>query len=205
MMEEKKFEQFNPEIRLAQEKDLAGISQLQDENLSKNISLEEKLNEGFVVVKTPPDLLKEIAVQEGITIAQLDKKIIGYLIPMSVEHGQKISFWNPFIKKIKTIQLEGKPLDDYQYCILSQVCIDKNHRGKGILEKLYKDLEERLADKYDFGISEIETNNQRSLQAHLNKIGLKIVEKYSVEGKDWYIVILDFLPFRKNNLQNKKT
>ena len=62
MMEEKNLKNLILKLRLAQEKDLAGISQLQDENLSKNISLEEKLNEGFVVVKTPPDLLKEIAV-----------------------------------------------------------------------------------------------------------------------------------------------
>ena len=80
---------------------------------------------------------------------------------------------------------------------MTQVCIEKNYRGKGILEKLYQELKTRLADKYDLGVSEIASNNPRSLHAHLNKIGLKIAEQYSAEGKDWYIVVLDFRPYQK--------
>ena len=197
MEREKSLEEFNPEIGLATEQDLSAIARLQQENLAPNVSADEKQQQGFVSVETPPDLLKEIAEQEGITVARAEGKTIGYLLPMSVEHGKQIPLLGPFIERFKTIQFEGKPLDEYRYCILGQVCIDKNYRGKGILEKLYQELETRLADNYDLGVSEIGANNPRSLRAHLGKVGLRVAEQYSAEGRDWYIVILDFRPFQK--------
>lgn len=197
MEREKSFEEFKPEIGLANEQDLSSVIRLQQENLSRNVSDEEKQRQGFVSVETSPELLKEIAEQEGITVARDGAKVVGYLMPMSVEQGRKIPLLDPFIERFKTIQFEGKPLDGYRYCILGQVCIDKNYHGKGILEKLYQELETRLADKYDLGVSEIGANNPRSLRAHLEKVGLKVAEQYSAEGRDWYIVVLDFRPFRK--------
>lgn len=195
---------FKPEIGLATEQDLPDIARLQQENLGRNISKEEKQQQGFVSVETSPELLKEITDQEGITVARDGEKVVGYLMPMSVEQGRKIPLLDPFIERFKNIQFKGKPLDEYRYCILGQVCIDKSYRGKGILEKLYQELETRLADKYDLGVSEIGTNNPRSLRAHLDKVGLKVAEQYSAKGKDWYFVILDFRPFRKEHTAKEK-
>ena len=205
METEKPFEQFIPEIGLAKDKDLTDISRLQQENLARNVSDKEKRQQGFVSVETSPKLLKEIAGQEGITVARVGEKVVGYLMPMSVEHGKQIPLLDPFLERFKSIQFEGKSLDEYRYCILAQVCIDKNYRAKGMLEKLYQELEARLADEYDLGVSEIGANNPRSLHAHLDKVGLKVVEQYSAEGKDWYIVILDFRPYREKFNRQRKT
>lgn len=205
MEREQPFKEFKPEIGLANEQDLPFIIRLQQENLGRNISDDEKQQQGFVSVETSPELLKEIAEQEGITVARDGGKVVAYLMPMSVEQGRKIPLLDPFIERFKTIQFDGKPLDEYKYCIIGQVCIDKDYRGKGMLEKLYQELETRLADKYDLGVSEIGANNPRSLHAHLEKVGLNVAEQYSAEGRDWYIVILDFRPFRKESATKAET
>jgi ribosomal protein S18 acetylase RimI-like enzyme len=204
MKREESFEEFKPEIGLAIESDLSDIAGLQQENLARNVSEEERQQQGFVSVETTPELLQEIAEQEGIIIARAGEKVVGYLMPMSVEHGKQIPLLDPFIGRFKHIQFEGKPLDEYRYCILGQACVAKNYRGRGILEKLYQELETRLADKYDLGVSEIGANNPRSLRAHLGKIGLKVAERYSAEGRDWFIVILDFRPFKKKFAAKEK-
>ncbi|MFZ2149932.1 MAG: GNAT family N-acetyltransferase [Minisyncoccia bacterium] len=187
------FEQLNVDIGLATEKDIIEIIRLQQENLAPNVSGKEKQEQGFVSVETSEQLLKEIIKQEGIVVARLEGKVVGYLIPMSVEHTvQQVSMLDPFIEKLQTLTFDDKPLKDYKYCILTQVCVDKKYRGRGILEKLYGELKTKLSDKYELGVSEISSNNPRSLHVHLNKIGLKVAEQYSAEGKDWHIVILDF-------------
>ena len=149
MEDKNSFEKFNPLIKLATKEDLNDIIRLQQINLAKNISTEEKEKNGFVSVETEFDLLKEIADEEGITLAKDKDKVIGYLMPMTVKHGEKISLLKPFIERFENITFEGKPLHEYKYCILGQVCIDKEYRGKGVLEKLYQELENRLANKYD--------------------------------------------------------
>lgn len=191
------FEQLNVEIGLAKEEDLADILRLQQENLGQNISEAEKEKQGFVSLETPEKLLREILDQEGITVARINGKVVGYLMPMSVEQCKQALLLHPFIEKFETVKFENKPLNEYRYCILGQVCVDKQYRGKGILEKLYEELKSRLAKKYDIGISEIGANNPRSLHVHLDKLGFKITEQYTAQGKDWYIVTLDFRPFKK--------
>ena len=143
------FEEMNPQITLANKDDLNSIIHLQQANLIKNISTEEKEKNGFVSVETEFDLLKEIADEEGITIAKDQNNIVGYLMPMTVEHGKRVPLFDPFIKRFENITFEGKSLNKYKYCILGQVCIDKEYRGKGILEKLYQELKNRLSNKYD--------------------------------------------------------
>ncbi len=192
------FEGIKIEIDIAKEKDLADIIKLQKQNLVSNISKEERKQQGFVSVETPLKLLEEIAKQEGIAIARVKGRVVGYLMPMSVNHAKKVRLLDPFVERFKSIKFEGKDLNDYKYCILGQVCIDKDYRGKGILEKLYEELEKRLSKKYDLGVSEIGANNPRSLHAHLDKIGLKVAEQYSADGRDWYIVILDFRPHKSD-------
>jgi ribosomal protein S18 acetylase RimI-like enzyme len=135
--------------------------------------------------------------QEGITVARDGKRLVGYLIPMSIEQGKKIFLLDPFVERFKSIQFEGKSLDEYRYCIICQVCIDKNYGGRGIAEKLYQEAERRLANKYDLCVTEVGASNPRSLHVHLNKVGFKIADQYSANGMNWNVIILDLRPYQK--------
>lgn len=199
MKNEMPSEEFPFEIGSATEQDLLFILDLQQKNLGRNMDEKKKNSQGFVSLETSLKLLKEILAQDNVIIARDEKKVIGYLIILTLEQGKKIHLLNPFIEQFKTVQFEDKPLNEYNHCILGQICIDENYRGKKILEALYQELKKRSANKYDIGISEIGANNPRSLRAHLNKIGLKIVGQYADDGMNWYIVILDFRPCQIKN------
>jgi len=196
-MNEKYFEKPEVQTGLARPEDIDTILKLQQENLAENVGEQEKNQQGFVSVSTTKEQLEDIAQNEGITVAKVNEKVIGYLMPMTVEHAGGIPLLEPFIEKFKSLKIDSIPLTNLRHCVLGQVCIAKEHRGTGVLEKLYNDLKTRLAEEYDIGISEIGTNNPRSLHAHLDKIGLKIAEQYSADGRDWYIVYLDFRDSKK--------
>ena len=80
----------------------------------------------------------------------------------------------------------------YKYCILLQICIKKEYRGRyGLVENLYNELKKKLRGDYDLAISEIGAHNKRSLNVHINKIGFKVIKKYLADGVEWFIVALD--------------
>ena len=87
---------------------------------------------------------------------------------------------------------EGKPLQERRFCILAQVCIDQDFRGKGILEQIYKGACMTLKTKFELGIGEIDDSNQRSLYAHVNNIGMQDIGQYCFNGVKWHIVVLSF-------------
>jgi predicted GNAT family N-acyltransferase len=199
-MEGEKIPQFpTPDIGFAREEDASDIFRLQQENLSRNVPDEEKQGQGFVSAETPPELLKEIIEQEGIAVARMDDKVVGYLMPMSLNHAQQVPFLRPFIERLDEVQFEGRPLSEYRYHIFGQVCIDKDYRGKGILEKLHQELINKFSEDYDLAVTEISANNTRSLGANTGKMGWKIVDTYLSDEINWHVVILDLRPFRKNS------
>jgi len=51
-------------------------------------------------LETPEKLLREISEQEGITVARINGKVVGYLMPLSVEQGKQAPLLDPFIEKI---------------------------------------------------------------------------------------------------------
>ena len=83
----------------------------------------------------------------------------------------------------------GKLVTYYKFIVVGQVCIDKNYRGKGLLDKSYAAYKNLYKNKYDFAITEIATTNHRSLNAH-KRIGFKEVHQFTDINKiEWSIVI----------------
>ncbi|MDD2487682.1 MAG: GNAT family N-acetyltransferase [Candidatus Gracilibacteria bacterium] len=180
------------EILLAKEVDLQGIIDLQRKNLAFIVSDETKENDGFVSIETNIDLLSDISNDIGIIVAKYKKKVIGYLFAVTVGISKKMPILDKFVEDIGQYEYMGKNVDKYRYCILGQICIDNEHRGMGIFEKLYASFIDNLKGDYDIGIGGICSNNPRSLHVHMKKLGLEVVSEYSEGGKQWYIVVLDF-------------
>jgi hypothetical protein len=157
----------------------------------KNLSEEEKRKWGFVSLGTSPEILKEIIEKEGLFVAKEGNKLIGYLIVMEVETAKNVPFFGPLINYIQNIKINNKYLSDYKYCIIAQICISKEFRGSGLLEKLYSYIKNKLSTKYEIGVGEINAINFRSLAAHINKIGFKVIGEYSFQNEKWYVVYLN--------------
>ncbi|MBT8308153.1 MAG: GNAT family N-acetyltransferase, partial [Maribacter sp.] len=68
-------------------------------------------------------------------------------------------------------------------------CIDKAYRNKGLFRMLYQKMVQALGTEFEAIVTEVDTNNLRSLKAH-HAIGFEHLKTHKSEGKTWELVVL---------------
>jgi ribosomal protein S18 acetylase RimI-like enzyme len=169
--------------------DLEGILSLQQANLAVNLSREDILSQGFVtVVHRYEDLEKMNNIEQHI-IAKDGNKIIAYLLAMTKHAKRDIPILLPMFEIFDSINYENKTVSSFNYMVVGQVCVDKNYRGQGILDKCYNFYKENFKNRYDFAITEIAVSNTRSIRAH-KRVGFSEIHHYTGPDKvEWSIVV----------------
>ncbi len=162
--------------------ELEQIIQLQLCNLPISISKLEKEKEGFVTVQHDLSILRKMNDIQPHIIAKDKDKVVGYALCMSSKFKDEIEVLQPMFMKIED-HLDTQT----SYITMGQICIDKDYRRQGIFRGLYQSMKYHLKDKYDLLITEIDTNNLRSLQAHY-AVGFKTMITYEASGVEWQIV-----------------
>ena len=171
------------------DEDFNGIIALQKENLPAKLTADEMLEQGFVTVVHSMEDLRKMKGYERNLIMKDGDKIAGYLLAMTKNSQSDIPVLIPMFEVFDKILYCGKLVTYYKFMVVGQVCIDKNYRGKGLLDKSYTAYKNLYKNKYDFAITEIATANHRSLNAH-KRIGFKEVHQFTDINKiEWSIVI----------------
>lgn len=171
------------------DEDINGIIELQRSNLPINLTDEEIISQGFVTVIHSVEELKKMNDIEQHIICKDKQKIVAYLLAMTAEFKNVIPVLVPMFEIFENVLYKGSPVSSYNYIVVGQVCVDKEYRGKGILDKCYDEYKNCFKNKYDFAITEIATRNLRSLHAH-KRIGFSEVHRYtSANMEEWSIVI----------------
>jgi len=174
------------------EEDLLGIIALQKNNLAINLQYDEIITQGFVTVVHSLDSLHKMNAIEQHIICKDDQKVVAYLLAMTVQSQYDIPVLLPMFEMFSNILYKGKPVSSYNYIVVGQVCVDKNYRGQGILDKCYEYYKTCLSKKYHFAITEIASRNQRSIKAH-QRIGFTQIHKFTAPGnEEWSIVVLEW-------------
>ena len=177
-------------VPVTTEEELIGILQLQQRNLAPNLTAEEMKSQGFLTVSHTLDILKKMHAIEPSLIAKDSQAVIAYALAMTPATKIDFPILEPLFDLFSMIDYKGKKITDYNYMVVGQTCIDKNYRGKGILQKMYAAYITRFKSKYDFAITEIATKNARSRHAH-EKIGFVTVHEYvAPDGIGWRVVVL---------------
>lgn len=165
-------------------KELEQILDLQQQNLSKNISQKESAKEGFVTVEHSLEMLKAMNDVCRHIIA-LDKgTVVGYALCMHPKFAEDIEVLRPMFLEIEKVLTKKK-----NYMVMGQICVAKSFRGQGIFRKLYQTMKEKLPNSFDTIITEVDGKNNRSLAAH-KAIGFQEMGRYIAADKEWVIVIL---------------
>lgn len=176
------------------DKDLKGILSLQKRNLASAISEQELQSEGFVTVDHDFDLLKKMNSPYPHIVAKLDDIIIGYTLVMLREMENEIPILKSMFQQINNIHYKRKLLKNTKYCVMGQVCIGKENRGKGIFDGLYANMKSAMKADFDFIITEVSKRNPRSLKAHY-RAGFENVKEYISELQEEWVILL--LPLNK--------
>lgn len=170
--------------RATSELELKQILQLQSVNLRSVISSGESQKEGFVSVVHTLDLLDRMNTVAAHIVAKSDEKVVGYALCMHPSFSDEIAMLKPMFNKVNT-QLGS----NHKFMIMGQICIAKQYREKGIFRGLYKAMSEALFPAYDSIVTEVDADNQRSLQAH-HAVGFTDIEVYRSGDRLWHLIQL---------------
>lgn len=174
------------------DQELRQILDLQQQNLAKNLSPAEALEQGFLTVEHDFDLLKKMNDLENAAIAKENDQVVGFLLAMTRALRHDIPILVPMFDVFDNLTYQGRKLQDYQYIVVGQACIAASHRGTGAFDQCYQVYKYFLKDKYDFTITEISKRNQRSLRAH-KRVGFEVIHDFvAPDGEAWDIVLWDW-------------
>ncbi|QNM84929.1 GNAT family N-acetyltransferase [Polaribacter pectinis] len=163
--------------------ELKQILELQSKNLPNDLSSNEKKKEGFVTVQHTLDVLEKMHKVCPHTIAKFNNKVVGYAMSMTKDFAEEIDVLKPMFLEINNI------ISNENYIVMGQICVDKEHRKKGVFRSLYNFMKEEVAKDYKCIITEIDAENTRSLNAH-KSVGFKHLKTYVSNKQNWVIVSL---------------
>ncbi len=187
-------------IDILKEQDIDALLTLQSDNLKKNLDEQTIDSQGFVSFVYTPDVIKGMMENEPQIVAKVGDLIIGYALTTSLHFGQTIPLMQPLIEKSRELSYKDissshgiRPLNMLKYYIMGQVCVRNGYRGMGVFDALYQGHKQYLSPQYDCVITEIATENKRSLAAH-RRVGFTTIHEYydNISQKTWEIVLWDW-------------
>ena len=168
--------------------EMAEIVALQQQNLTENLTQEVQLKDGFVTAEYNVAFLAEMNEFTPSVIAVKEEKVVGYCLAMSVEMLRKVPVLADFYSTLLSLSINEKSLSQIPFIIMGQVCVANGHRGQGIFREMYNFYKSFYQAQFDFVITDVNTKNTRSIQAH-QAIGFQTLLNYTDNlGENWNIV-----------------
>ena len=171
--------------------DLQQILVLQKKNLAPNISKEEAISQGFVTVNHSEEMLVMMHKLAPSIVIKDDDIVVAYALTMLCECKNLVPELKTMFAGFDSLDWRGKRLNEYEYYVMGQICIDKAYRGRGLFELLYQKHKEVYESAFDFIITEVATRNTRSMKAH-KRIGFETIHRYKDELDEWEVVVWDW-------------
>jgi hypothetical protein len=183
---------LNHTIEVLKPTEIQDLLDLQSENLKINLDAQIIDSQGFVTFVYTPDVIEGMMSEPQI-IAKDGDKIVGYALTCSIDYALQMTLMRPLAELSKDLVYQNRPLSDYRYYIIGQVCVKAGYRGMGVFDALYNGHRRILSARYDCCMTEIDFENKRSLAAH-KRIGFEIIHEYfeAETHKHWAVVLLKF-------------
>ena len=177
-------------LEIAKTSDILGILDLQELYLVSNLSEEEKVA-GFVTTPFTIPLLEYVISQNGIFIAKLNDKIIGYAFAASWDFFSQYPIFEYMISlfpRYKFRDFELSTTNSFQY---GPVCIHKNYRGQGLIKILFEFMRIHTLKKYSLSVTFINKINIPSTKAHVEKLKWTIIDEFSFNNNEYIVLAYD--------------
>ncbi len=171
--------------------ELQGIKGLQEVNLSRNISSDEATREGFLTASYTIDFLEEMHRDEPSIIAKVDDEVVGYALVSTKKMRSRHDLLEGLFNVIDNCVYNHQSLSEINYIVVGQLCVAKNFRGQGLVQRLYGHFKDCLHDQYDYLVTDVAKDNIRSLKAH-QKTGFQVISELKYGGLDWNVVLWDW-------------
>jgi ribosomal protein S18 acetylase RimI-like enzyme len=169
--------------------ELEQLLRLQAANLRDHVSPEQAAREGFVTVAHTLDVLERMHALAPSVIAKDGERLAGYALVMPVEARTFVPILEPMFQLLETLSWRGRPLREYRYYVMGQVCVAEEYRGQGVFDALYREHRASYGARFDCTVTEVATRNTRSMRAHA-RVGFEVIETYRDATDEWAVIAL---------------
>ena len=171
--------------------DLLQILELQALNLRQHISDAEKSEHGFVTLHHDLVTLRQMNELGPTVVIKNNGKVVAYALTMMPECRHLLPDLYPMYALLDKLSWKGVSLRSMNYYVMGQVCVAKEFRGKGLFEAMYRYHKKVYSSQFDLFVTEISTQNHRSLRAH-EKIGFITIHTHFDVIDEWAVVAWDW-------------
>ncbi len=177
-------------FRRAVPPDFPDILELQRQNLLQNLEHQD-LQEGFLSIEYSLEQLERLNRELGIFVARDNDRLAGYLIAQPMDFALQSPLISSMVRRFPDVHYKKRPLSELKIFIYGPVCIDRDFRGRGVLEGIYAVMLATVKGHYDAGVAFVSRKNPRSLYAHRDKLGMKVVDEFEFSGLKYDTLVFD--------------
>ena len=178
-------------LKVAELKDIGSVLDLHYRYQIDTISDKDK-KDGFVTTPFSHDELSKLITEEqGLFIAQQDDQVLAYVMAASWEYWSAWPMFAHMINELPHLKYLGQTLstqNSYQY---GPICIDKSKRGSGLLESIFDFSREKMSKRFPILVTFINKNNPRSINVHINKLGLSPIKEFEYNQNHYVELVYD--------------
>jgi ribosomal protein S18 acetylase RimI-like enzyme len=174
--------------RVSNTSELEAIRNLQQLNLKENISPTEAEDQGFLTASYSMEFLTQMHESSPAIVAKEGDTIAGYALVAVQSVRQHHDLIAGLFDAIDALPFDGKPMAELKYVVVGQLCVAKEYRGMGLVQKMYNHFRDCLQDSYDYCATDVAQANTRSLKAH-KKTGFQVAGTLTYGGVPWDIVV----------------
>lgn len=179
------------EYKIAQIKDIEKVLELHFKYQIDSIKQEDK-KDGFITTAfTKEQMVDLITLEQGLFIAIENEKIVAYVMSASWKFWSRWPMFAFMMEDLPNLEYLGQKLtvqNSYQY---GPVCVDKEYRGSGVLEKIFDFARENMAKRFPILVTFINKINPRSYEAHTKKLKLEVIKEFSYNNNNYYELVYD--------------
>lgn len=173
--------------------ELRGLLALQQRNQVRNISPDVQREQGFVTLVYTFEQMKRMHEAAPSVIAKDGDDVVGYAITTLPDVRADVPGLESLFQQIEVIDYQGKPLAQYPYYVMGQICVGEGYRGQGIFDAMYAHHKTLFQARYRLFITDISTRNTRSQRAH-ERVGFRSVQTFHepAANESWDVVVWDW-------------
>ena len=171
--------------------ELEQILDLQEQNLRHHVDEIEMKSQGFVTIHHDLSTLRLMHDLAPTVIIKDNDQVVAYALTMLKECRELIPDLETMFALLDQLYWNDKPLNDYRYYVMGQVCVSKPYRGMGLFDELFRHHKKIYGQRFDLFITEIATRNVRSMRAH-ERVGFKTIHIHRDELDEWAVVGWDW-------------
>lgn len=182
-----------PLFRSFRSEDLPEILRIQAANLVSNLPETER-SDGFLSVAFSSRQFEEMNRDIPMVVADLGTRLAGYLCSSTLEYSRSIPLLSHMTGLFPEASFRGRTLDHYRSFFYGPVCVDRPHRGEGVIEGLFSALKSRIQGTFDVGVLFVSRSNPRSMEVHARKLGMTLVRDFRFDDRDFSLLAFEVFP-----------